>query len=250
MNRAHALRHAAAALDEAEVDEARSTVRGRSRGLPTTFRFVTREAGEGSERWTEVEVGAPVTTIPEMEVRPETGFETALVAEGRAVDVELDDPGFDPLFVVEAAPADAVRRVLDAPTRALLVALYPCTLQYSGTRLQLAKQGWPEQSETILGMLELAAAIAAGIGPACAAFEEARVAAAIRESSTSTYRGADPEAMSMEADFADPRWEVASLHRIREERRRGDARRVRIGLVVWVSLLGAMALVAWLVTHC
>ena len=241
-----AFRHAAGVLDDAEADDAGSMVRGRSRGMPTTFRFVTRGSGSSSEPWTEVEVTVPAATMFEMELRPQTPAETRRVATGRAIDVELGDPAFDPLYIVEAAPADAAARVLDHRTRALLVALHPCEVQYSGTRLQLAKSRWQEHGSMILDMVSLASQLAGSIGPACAALEEARIAAATREPSASTYRGADPEALRMAADFADPGWELASLHRVRAERKRASARLV--GYVA-AGTVAAFVLV-WLAERC
>jgi hypothetical protein len=132
-------------LRDPVVDPARSTVSGLAHGLRTTFRMTTRDSDSGSEPWTEVDVLLPTGTPLAMELRPRTEDEDDRIARGLAVDVELDDPAFGPLFVVEAVPADVVRALLDHRVRARLVALYPCEVTGSVQGLRFAKRGWQER---------------------------------------------------------------------------------------------------------
>ena len=62
----------------------------------------------------------------QMVLSPQTSTPSFLGSAG--VDVEAGDADFDARVVVEAAPADLARTILDADTRAKLLALMPCTV--------------------------------------------------------------------------------------------------------------------------
>jgi hypothetical protein len=75
----------------------------------------------------------------EIDLRPQTASEARHVERGRAVDLQLEDPSFDERFVIEAAPAQTTRELLDPPTRAALGAVFPCRILYAGNGVRLEK---------------------------------------------------------------------------------------------------------------
>jgi hypothetical protein len=83
----------------------------------------------------------PLGTVPPflMDLRPQTAAEQRAIERGHAVDVELGDAGFDRDFVVEAAPSEVIRVLLDAPLRAELRALAPCRLTLVASELHLSR---------------------------------------------------------------------------------------------------------------
>jgi hypothetical protein len=52
-----------------------------------------------------------------LELRPQTAKEDANIAAGKTIDVRVGDRFFDATWVIEGAPADVVRRVLDDSVR-------------------------------------------------------------------------------------------------------------------------------------
>jgi hypothetical protein len=116
-----------AILESPSFDEREPTVRGQLRGRPVVYRRTLRGAGTYSEWWIEIEI--PIGEMPlQLALRPQTAREVRLHAQGLAVDLILDDRRFDEAFIVEAAPTDVVRALLDADVRRRLIAIYPLHL--------------------------------------------------------------------------------------------------------------------------
>src|ERR1700722_18591664 len=102
------------------------TVRGREVRYATEMSIKNARTTQG---WTTARAPIPTGAAEvEMHLTPETPRETRLVQRGLAVDVEVGEPLFDAAFLVEAAPAETVRAILDAPTRSTLRSLRPCEL--------------------------------------------------------------------------------------------------------------------------
>src|SRR5262245_16563640 len=117
--------NAAAVLGADELSIGEGMVDGKAHGLDVRFSYEMRGHGRARELWTVVDAyrrpagGGQL----DLDVRPETARERRRVRDGLAIDVELGDPHFDQAFVVEAAPSDVVKRLLDENVRERLLAL-------------------------------------------------------------------------------------------------------------------------------
>ena len=160
---------AAALRLEGDVDEAKGSATGTLHGFPLELRLTTRGSGSAKTKWTEVDA---LLTLPAefvMFIRPQSRLDSFLVRRGLAVDVVLDDPAFDKAFLVEAAPAEAIHRMLDDHTRSRLLMLRPDSVESCDVGLRLSKEGWESGSKEIRQLLELAALLARRLH---AAFQE------------------------------------------------------------------------------
>lgn len=157
--RTGALAQIAAGLAEGYVEPNESGVIGTARGVTITFRFITKGSGSGAESWTEVVALGPFAEI-DLELRPSGVLESWQVARGDAVDVEVGDPAFDKAFVVEGAPAAAVKKLLDAPLRKDLLALAPLVAKTNERGAVVEKRGWIEDVSKARVLIDIAAAIA------------------------------------------------------------------------------------------
>src|ERR1019366_307630 len=100
----------------------------------------------------------------EMELRPETARELRNLEHGRAIDLVLGDEAFDDSFIVEAAPSDMARALLDRNTRTALLAFYPCVLTLAGGELRFVKTGYLDEHAEIARVLELCTDVASRLG--------------------------------------------------------------------------------------
>src|ERR1700722_2326941 len=109
------------------IQGARGTIQGR------LVRYVTVSGHKGFTGFTRATApfppGAPQL---ELHLKPQTRDDEGLVQRGEEIDVVVGDPPFDSAFVVEAAPAETVRALLDPHTRSMLRALLPCELHIAG----------------------------------------------------------------------------------------------------------------------
>jgi hypothetical protein len=134
------LADAQALLESAELGE-RGVVKGNVGGRATTIELTTRGGDSNAEAWTEIRVSHQSPT--KLALRPQTLPEEAVVAMSRAVDVRVGDGEFDDAFVVDGAPADEVRRILDdVSLRNELRALAPVEVEDRDAMIQIAKKGW------------------------------------------------------------------------------------------------------------
>lgn len=137
---------------------------GDALGAMAHLRFVTRGSGSSSESWTEIDVDLPAKYPFEMLIRRHGWFDRGKIERGTMIDVEVGDRAFDEEFLVEAAPADVVRKLLDAQVRAQLFHLprfQLSTLSYAPT-LRLELRGWVEP-EVVSAAVAMMAAIANGL---------------------------------------------------------------------------------------
>jgi hypothetical protein len=149
-----------------------TTIHGRRRGQPLSYRLTSRGAGKSRVAWTEVDVEIPPVPFS-LELRHQSRREERLAERGLAVDVVTGDPQFDGSFIVEAAPAAIAVRVLDAQVRARLLRLAPVAVKpLEGGRLRFEKTGH-NLGLLIEDLVDVAAMVAAGIRPAVAADQEA-----------------------------------------------------------------------------
>jgi hypothetical protein len=151
------------------------------------------------------------------------------IAAGR-IDVKIGDPTFDDEFLVEAAPADVVKRLLDEPARELLWPETDAVLRaHDGVlRLAFSKQlrGPAVAAKYVLGFGRMAARVRT-------CFEAADAAA---ERGGDPYRAfVDDTAVRKHADRRLD--ELAALTAVRDRRRKHDRMLVVVIAVVVVGLL-------------
>jgi len=105
------------------VSRVAHTLAGSVDGTTVTVEFVSDDVHDLTLRGTEVNVPyTPGTTKIRLNVRWGQGHFARDLREGLYQDIVLGDPAFDEQYLVDAAPEDVVRELLDAPTRALLLA--------------------------------------------------------------------------------------------------------------------------------
>jgi hypothetical protein len=170
-----------------------------------------------------------------MDLRPETAAERSALERGDAIDVELGDEAFDRAFVVEAAPAEVIRVLLDEPSRAALLALRPCRFALDAGDLHLSRPGtWT------------APAAVAAIVRLCLDVREraARLPLEMaRHRQASGYRGDPATAAARQADLARAESEIEAVKAVRRTRRQSASASVGIavlGVVVIAGFLGSM----------
>ena len=122
---------------------------GTQLGPKVTYELATRGAGSSAESWTHIHVQIPKKYPLAVHIRRQGKQDHSLVARGEMVDVLVGDKAFDDRFLVEAAPADVVRLLVDAEVRRLLCSYddidLDCVDRADGTRaLVLGIRGWIE----------------------------------------------------------------------------------------------------------
>ncbi|MEZ4362462.1 MAG: hypothetical protein R3B48_19890 [Kofleriaceae bacterium] len=136
-----------------------ASAEGRVLGLPASVTFVTRGDGARARPWTTIEVALPYPYPLALHIRDHAPRDRRQIARGKMVDLDNSDPPFDRRFLVEAAPADVVRRALDAAARGYLMSQAEVELTTEpGPRpaLRLAVQRWmesPDEAADALRML-------------------------------------------------------------------------------------------------
>jgi hypothetical protein len=171
-----------------------------------------------------------------MELRRQTGEELEQVRAGRAIDVVVGDPSFDDAFIVEAAPSDVAKKLLDADTRRMLLAMQPLRLCIAKDTLWLDVIGVVAHVAIAKSMLELVLAMARRIGEMPRAIAEERMAADAREAPGAAYRGTTPGsagAMAVWSPAAES--EIAALLLARKRREHRTWTTVALGVVVWLT---------------
>jgi hypothetical protein len=96
---------------------------GSREGAVVRFQLTTRGVGKSKEWWTEFDVVVPAAYPLAIHVRRHRWLDHARVARGGVVVLPLGDPQFDDAFLVEAAPEDIARKLLDAAVCSFLSAL-------------------------------------------------------------------------------------------------------------------------------
>jgi hypothetical protein len=146
---------ARAGLDDVSADLATDLathmVVGRLRGLLTTFRL------DGNSAVVDV-ILPPSGLLLTIQSR----IATREPLRGEPGVLRTDDAAFDDAFVVEGAPADVIRCLLDAETRTRLLACRPLVIAVREARLSLRGLGILEIDD-VVPMLELASSLAVAI---------------------------------------------------------------------------------------
>jgi hypothetical protein len=164
-------------------------------------------------------------------VRPHARGDDGKIARGEMVDVRIGDLAFDDDFLVEAAPADVAKLLLDGPTRAWLTTLDQPELSKvaDAPRLQLVVRDWitiPAKAEAhVRELVGLATRVREAYATADAAIPLERAGAPFRETVDDDAR---QRAAKMRTD------EVAHVARVQASRR---FREHIIGAVIGVGLL-------------
>jgi hypothetical protein len=105
-------------------------------------RYSIMEGSRGSKGCTLASTQLPTGAAQlELHLKPELPRDKALVERGHEVDLVVGDPAFDAAFVVEAAPAQTVRALLDVRTRSELLTLLPCEIHIAAGQVQFRKSG-------------------------------------------------------------------------------------------------------------
>jgi hypothetical protein len=138
--------------------------------------FGTRGSGSDATPWTEIEAELPPSYPLEVHVRRRTRLDEPI--DRRDVHaLGFGAPAFDQTFVVEAAPEDVVRLLLDAGAQRMLSAHEVVTLdtESDGARrvLRLAIRTWVEDVSDALFAMDRVARICAGVRNAYALLDSA-----------------------------------------------------------------------------
>ncbi|MEP6861324.1 MAG: hypothetical protein ABJE66_11920 [Deltaproteobacteria bacterium] len=124
-----------------------NSVAGTYRHIQVNYRFVTRGSGSNAEQWTEVRAQLPGAYPLAIFIRRQAWLDRGRIERGQVVDVELSDAAFDSRFLVEAAPAAVIAKLLDAQARQFLMRQGEVTLETEDTDgkcLVLSLRGWIE----------------------------------------------------------------------------------------------------------
>lgn len=208
-------------------------------GVATRFAFTKRSSGKSSENWTEITAELPAKYPLEIFVRRHAWLDHGKIERGTMVDVVLGDPAFDDAFLVEAAPADVARILIDAPARSLLAGepvVELSTTDVDGQRvLKLATRRWIETSSEAVRLIDATTLIASRVRDA---FAQADAAVPVAETG-SPYRAIAAPQLDRANDRSA---EVETVRALRAERRvRGTA--LAFGLVI-AAILAAVAMAA------
>lgn len=202
--------------------------------VATTVGFRTRTGSCEGVMWTEIDVELPKAYPLTLNVRRYRAFDRAQIERGALLDLSLGDPLFDEAFLVEAAPAEVVRELLDGPTRAALSALRDVELSTETTvagkpMLRMAMRGWQDDEGACLAWVDVAVSFARRVREAYAKAEDA---------STTLQGGPFRLEVDGEAIEAAKRAREADVARLREvqTRREGGGKE----LIVVMSVLLAM----------
>jgi hypothetical protein len=170
-----------------------------------------------------------------MELRPQTAAEQRALERGDAIDVELGDEVFDRAFVIEAAPGDVVRVLLDEPARAALLALRPCRFALDAGELHVSKPGTWVAPPDVARLVRL-----------CLDVHERAQRLPLemaRHREPAGYRGALPTAAVRQEDLARAEREIEAVKSLRRTRRQAagaTAGIAALGAVVVFGFVGAL----------
>jgi hypothetical protein len=200
---------------------------GRHGGVPVTYRFASRGAGSTSESWTEIDVDVPQAYPLELHLRRHLRSDFPQIERGEMIDVQLGDPAFDPEFLVEAAPADVARILLDRDARCYLAthaAVQLDTTTVDGRRvLRLAFVGWREDLVEAMAAIGVVTRIASRVRDAFAAVS---ATGPVRDVGT-PYRPLLDDSAVHDADAARLR-EARHVEQVREARTAAELARTRV----------------------
>lgn len=225
-------------------DPKRSLVVAKRRDLAMTYKFADRGAGSSHEPWTECDVEIPARYPLTMRIVRGKPSKRDL-QEGLVIDVEIGSTRFDDDFIVEAAPVDVIRQLIDHEARQLLQSHGKPELTTEkvddSAMLRLAIPGWEENPDKALALADGVARIASRIRDAYAAAE----AAVEKPEVGSPYRAEVDLQPARDAQDTREK-EIAAVQEVaarRHERSRATAQNVIIlTFLALFSLLAASAM--------
>ncbi len=216
---------------------------GTALGAKTTLEFATRGSGSSAENWTHIHVDVPKAYPLAIHVRRHTRSDKHVIARGDMVDVQIGDPRFDEAFLVEAAPADVVRALIDPAVRGLLDLHKQVDLETvenpDGTRsIRLGFHGWTEQLDALAPPLAVMANLGARVRDVYANADAAHEQVAPGD----PYRPIVDAQPARDAQVARES-EVGRVQAVREKRA-AEARALAVVVLVVIGLVTAIGLAA------
>lgn len=233
-----ALLDIAAELAGTLVDSNRAV--GRYDGVAVTYELTERGSGSSRVSWTMVEVELPRSYPLTLSVRRHALFDGGKIARGTMIDVEVGDDAFDTAYLVEAAPADVVTRLLDARLRSFLLEQQQAELKtvQDGARrqLQLHVMGWTDTPEAGMPLIAETVRLAKRVRESFGAVMTAAPVSAIDAPYRSEPRAANEPAIDKRVR------EVAHVDDLQRARAARDLRVSRAGLAVFVAVVAGLML--------
>ncbi len=213
-------------------------VEGSVHGLPVRYSFTS---GKRRVQSTICVATLSVERPPfEMDLRPESRWGQRDVEHGRAIDLVLGDEAFDDSFLVEAAPADVARALIDRDTRTAMLSFHPCRLTVVGSELRFTKVAMLDEFAEVRRVLELCTRVRSRLESLPGLMHEERLALAREGASAGGYRGPAPHEITALASASGAAAEVAALQHMRMRRTMLRAAQgaalVALGIVVWLLL--------------
>lgn len=234
-------------MESPPLDKVRSAIDGATLVAPDRLRghvdahevevrFLERYQNHARYQRTELVLpGALVRDDLELAIGAQREDDARDAAEGRGVDLRFDDPAFDAAFLVEAAPADVVRRLLEPSIRARMLALEGLAITTRAEGLCLELPRWIDDAETMRALASLGAAL---VDRAPLAVERADAAAHEAEGGLRDITSPTTRREARRAEIATLRAKIAA----RDEHRERQAVRLVIGALIFCALV---ALIAW-----
>lgn len=221
-----------------------SAVAGQIGGVPVWVRYTTRRSGKHTEKWTEIDADLPDKYPLSMFLRPHQWRDEHKLSSGEHVDIRVGNPAFDDAFLVEAAPTDVARVMLDDTLQARLLALLPKNLATIKTQhnagnayLRLSLRFWLTDVQAVYQAAETMAWIASRVRLAYAAVEEQAQHAV----AGTPYRPMLDDQATRDAASARTR-ELMNLDDVRRTREAAERRRGVI--IVVATLIGTLLVYA------
>lgn len=216
-------------------------------GVPVHVVYELRTLGSTSTKWTTV--GVRSADMPgkrlawNLNVRRQRPSDAQDIREGYLRDLVFDDPPFDDMFLVEAAPEDAVRALFDARARRELVALAPPYIMSTKTfGIELA---WDDEWIDDVDRLERAARLIGRLG---ATFVHVAHEAAEDRRRRAAAKGYRDVALTTEDVHRERAEDIRAFEAQRARRRKRDGRIALVVLVIALLVIGAFIWgISWLV---
>lgn len=219
-----------------------SSVTGTIQGRPVRYAVSGVDFDRSQRKWLTTASASlpPGAALLEMHLTPQTSRDPDLVARGLEIDVTVGEPLFDAAFVVEAAPAETARAVLDPKTRSTLRALLPCELHVAGGEVSFRKKDNLSEAFEVREIAGLVAGVATRTGSVGLELEDGKLRAL---GEAGAYRGVSAADAGALLGGEESHAELARLHAVRGRRRARNQTMVLTVLLV-VGLL--VALFVWM----
>jgi hypothetical protein len=199
-------------------------------GLRVAVSFTLSGSGSYRTHWTYLEAAMPAGYALALHLRPHRNEDAIEIERDELLDIQIDVPEFDDAFLIEGAPADVVRRLINPQVQATLLRQPPIKIDAADGVLQVMLSGWHEDAAAIRPWVELVGSIAGGVRDAYAAAD-----AAIPLAATGGVYREIPDDQPLQAARAARFAEVQRLGEIRKSRSMLPA--VVIGLFGLIVLL-------------